>query len=80
MARLNSRKMLAEHSNNQNRLLYELASVCAQIAQVDQFELLVKNAINEDESSNLLINKNSTVTNKNLTINLDGSWLSVIKV
>ncbi|KAI6175062.1 Phosphodiesterase [Aphelenchoides bicaudatus] len=40
--RAQSRRSLLDAAHNKNRLLYELALTCAQIAQVDQFELLVR--------------------------------------
>lgn len=74
--------MLAEQLTNRNRLLYELATVCAQIAQVDQFELLVKSSDNNDdiESNNSnIINENSNNNNNEMAA-INNSWLSVIKV
>uniref|UniRef100_A0A914H147 PDEase domain-containing protein n=1 Tax=Globodera rostochiensis TaxID=31243 RepID=A0A914H147_GLORO len=47
--RKNFRQMLAENTNNSNRLLYELALTVAQIAQVEQFELLIPAVAAEDE-------------------------------
>uniref|UniRef100_A0A183BM06 Phosphodiesterase n=1 Tax=Globodera pallida TaxID=36090 RepID=A0A183BM06_GLOPA len=41
--------MLAENTNNSNRLLYELALTVAQIAQVEQFELLIPAVAAGDE-------------------------------
>ncbi|KAI6242433.1 Phosphodiesterase [Aphelenchoides fujianensis] len=40
--RAQSRRALLESAHNPNRLLYELALTCTQIAQVDNFELLVR--------------------------------------
>ena len=45
--RKNFRQMLVDNGNNRQRLLYELALTCAQVAQVEQFELLVPAMIME---------------------------------
>ena len=39
--------MLSDNITNRNRLLYELALSCAQVAQVEQFELVVPASANE---------------------------------
>jgi len=39
--------MLSDNIVNRNRLLYELALSCAQVAQVEQFELVVPASANE---------------------------------
>lgn len=45
--RKNFRQMLVDNGSNRQRLLYELALTCAQVAQVEQFELLVPAMIME---------------------------------
>uniref|UniRef100_A0A1I8BKN6 DUF58 domain-containing protein n=1 Tax=Meloidogyne hapla TaxID=6305 RepID=A0A1I8BKN6_MELHA len=45
--RKNFRQMLSDNIVNRNRLLYELALSCAQVAQVEQFELVVPASANE---------------------------------
>jgi hypothetical protein len=45
--RKNFRQMLSENGSNRHRLLYELALTCAQVAQVEQFELVVPAIISE---------------------------------
>ncbi|KAL3107856.1 hypothetical protein niasHT_017088 [Heterodera trifolii] len=47
--RKNFRQMLAENVHNRNRLLYELALTVAQVAQVEQFELLIPAVDVEEE-------------------------------
>ncbi|KAL7070807.1 hypothetical protein ACQ4LE_009992 [Meloidogyne hapla] len=56
--RKNFRQMLSDNIVNRNRLLYELALSCAQVAQVEQFELVVPASANEDEVNS--INSSST--------------------
>ncbi|KAI1724743.1 3'5'-cyclic nucleotide phosphodiesterase domain-containing protein [Ditylenchus destructor] len=77
--RVNSRRILYECSTNRNRLLYELALTCAQIAQADTFELLVRAAAVEEDDPHYYGSNHNSSSDGGGGGDGAGLWLSVIR-